>query len=60
MSKVIRIDEPTPNGGAYSELVFLDENNDVVDESNATHCVIRECTEDGTTVAETWGIPRRS
>ena len=52
-----RIDEPTPNGGEYSEIVFLNDQYEEVDESEATRCVIRECMSDGKLVAETWGEP---
>lgn len=51
----MRIYEPTPNGGDYSELLYLDDNNNIVSEKEATHCVIRECKKDGTLVAETFG-----
>lgn len=51
----MRVYEPTPNGGDYSEIVYLDDNNNVVDENTATKCVIRECKNDGTLVAETFG-----
>lgn len=50
-----RVYEPTPNGGDYSEIVFFDDNGDIVKEENATRCVIRECKNDGTLLAETWG-----
>lgn len=53
--KTNRIDGPTPNGGDYSEIVFFDNDGNIVDESVATRCVIRECMEDGSLVAETWG-----
>ena len=51
----MKIYEPTPNGGDYSEMIFLDDNNNIVPEEKATHCVIRECKKDGTLVAETFG-----
>ena len=50
-----RIDERTPSGGDYSEIYYLDENNNVVDESVAAKCVIRECKADGILIQETWG-----
>lgn len=49
-----RINEITPNGGEYSEIHFLDSDNNEVEEKFATNCVIRECTSDGTVVRETW------
>lgn len=42
-----RIDETTPNGSDYSEIVYMNDSGDVVDESVATKCVIRKCTADG-------------
>lgn len=56
MAESVRVDEPTPNGGEYSEMVFFNEQDEIVDESEATRCVIRECMSDGTLVAETWGV----
>lgn len=46
----------TPSGGAYSEIFFLDEKHNIVDSSIATEWVIRECTEDGYLIRETWGF----
>lgn len=48
------IKEKTPNGGNYSEIYYMDDNNNIVDESVATKAVIRECTEDGELISETW------
>ena len=56
MATTIRHDEPTPNGGDYSEIVFFDDDGNLVDELVAERCVIRECLNDGTLVFETWGI----
>lgn len=53
---VQRIDEPTPNGGDYSEIIYMNDNWDVVDEDVATQCVIRECAADGSLIRETFGI----
>ena len=47
-----RIDETTPNGSDYSEIVYMNDSSDVADESVATKCVIRECTADGSLVYE--------
>lgn len=55
VSEVQRVDEPTPNGGDYSEIIYMDDSFDVVDEVVATKCVIRECTADGSLVCETFG-----
>lgn len=56
MATVERIDEKTPSGGDYSELVYLNDDMEPVDESVATKCVIRECMSDGTLVNETFGV----
>ena len=55
MSEVQRVDEPTPSGGDYAEIIYMDDNFDVVDEDAATKCVIRECMADGSLVCETFG-----
>ena len=47
---------PTPSGGDYSEIVFFNDDGDVVEEKDATCCVIRECKDDGSIVNETWGV----
>ncbi len=49
------IDEKTPNGGDYSEVVYLNDAGDIVDETLATNCIIRECTADGVLICETYG-----
>ena len=51
-----RIDGPTPGGGDYSEIIYLDDNGDAVDEDVATKCVIRECASDGSLICETLGV----
>ena len=56
MAKHKRIEGKTPNGGAYSEIYFFDNSGNIVDESKATKCVIRECKESGELIAETWGV----
>lgn len=55
MADYYRTIGPTPNGGDYSEIYFLNKNGKIVDESKATKCVIRECKADGTLVSETFG-----
>lgn len=40
-----RVYGKTPSGGDYSEICYIDNNQ----------MVIRECKEDGTLIAETWG-----
>ena len=56
MKKSKRIDEETPNGGAYSEIFFFDKDGNPVDEDKAERCIIRECTASGELVSETIGI----
>lgn len=50
-----RVNEKTPNGGDYSEIFYLNDEQDVVEQKDATKCVIRECLNDGTLIQETWG-----
>ena len=54
MSSYERVNEPTPAGGDYSEINYLNDDNDVVDSSEAKKCVIRECKADGTLIMEHW------
>ena len=56
MAKYRRNNHKTPSGGAYSEIYFLDELGNSVDEENAVRCVIRECSENGDLIAETWAF----
>ena len=51
-----RVYEKPPGGGAYSEILYLDEKHNVVDSGIATHCVIREYTKEGHLIRETWGF----
>ncbi len=51
----VKIKGKTPNGGDYSVITYMDDAGNVVDESVATKCVIRECKNDGALVAETYG-----
>lgn len=51
-----RIDEKTPFGGDYSEIYYMDDDGNIVDESVATKCVIRECKKDGTLLNEIFGV----
>lgn len=56
MATAQRIDEKTPSGGDYSEIVYLNDAGDIVDETLATNCIIRECTADGLLICETFGL----
>lgn len=53
------IKERTPNGGAYSEIYYLDKDGKVVDESIAVKCVIRECDKNGELIMETFGVLKK-
>ena len=55
MANYQRINEPTPSGGAYSEIYFFNDAGEPVDEAVATRCVIRECAQDGALLNEIWG-----
>ena len=46
----------TPAGGDYSKIYYFDSNFNIVDEENASNCIIRECKSDGTLVKETFGF----
>lgn len=50
-----RINGKTPSGGAYSEIYYFDAEGKPADETKAIRCVIRECTENGELLNETWG-----
>lgn len=52
--KTERIDEPTPNGGDYSEIYYMDDDGNVVEKENAKKAVIRECKKSGELISETW------
>jgi len=39
--------ERTPSGAASWDIIFFDENNNPIDESNATWCRIHEYNENG-------------
>lgn len=56
MATTQRIDEKTTSGGDYSEIVYLNGAGDVVDETLATNCIIRECTADGLLICGTFGL----
>ena len=59
MADHMRIDGKTPGGGDYSEIWFMNDSGNVVDEKEATRCVIRECRSDGTLISETFGFVRK-
>ena len=50
-----KIIDKTPSGGDYSEIFYLDDKGNSTDSDKATHCIIRECKNDGTLLKETFG-----
>lgn len=56
LASYIRINEPTPNGGDYSEIFYFDKHGNKVDEKDAEICIIRECKNDGTLINEIHGV----
>ncbi len=56
MATYKKVNEPTPNGGAYSEIYYFDADGKPVDENDAARFVIRECKENGELICETWGF----
>lgn len=53
--KYQKIEEKTPSGGDYSEIYYFDDDNNPIDEKQASKCVIRECKKDGELISGTWG-----
>ncbi|MEN6583043.1 MAG: hypothetical protein ABFD54_11385 [Armatimonadota bacterium] len=51
---------PTPNGGAYSEAVFSDDNGNLVSKEVATHVEIIEYTASGQRIASTYGSIKKA
>lgn len=49
-----RYNRPTPNGGDYSEIFYMDDNGNYVDKKKATKAVIYECKNDGTAINRTF------
>jgi len=47
-----RSNNPTPNGGDYSEIFYFDDDGNSVDKKVATKAVVREYKEDGTLINE--------
>ena len=60
MSMYERRDGPTPFGGDYSVLYYLNKKYEPVDSSVATHGAIREYKADGTCINEIRGYLHRS
>lgn len=49
----------TPNGGDYSKIVYMNDDDEVVDESVATQCRILEYKKNGKLVQETFAFLSR-
>jgi len=47
-----RRDNPTPNGGDYSEIFYFDDDGNSVDKTVATKAIIKEYKKDGTVINE--------
>lgn len=60
MATYRKVEGRTPSGGAYSEIFCFDKDGNAVDETKAVRFVIRECTESGELIAETWGYTENS
>ena len=53
---IVRIDEPTPNGGDYSIGIYQDEDGFECDIEDAKYISILEMTNDGECVMHTLGL----
>ncbi len=54
-----RYDKPTPNGGDYSEIFYMDADGNYVDKSVAVKAVIYEFKNDGTAINRTFMEKRK-
>lgn len=54
-----RVNKKTPSGGDYSEIYYMNDNFEVVDETEATLCKILECKANGDLIFETIGFVKR-
>lgn len=54
-----RYNRPTPNGGDYSEIFYMDNDGKYVDKKVATKAVIYECKNDGTAINRTFMEKRK-
>ena len=50
-----RIDEPTPNGGAYSIAYYFNDQGEMVDKTLATKIIIKEFSADDKLIYTTHG-----
>lgn len=51
--------KPTPHGGDYSEIFYMDDDGNYVDKKKATKAVIYECKNDGTAIKRTFMEKRK-
>lgn len=56
MAERIKTKGKTPSGGDYSEIIFFDNDGNIVDESKAVRCVVRECDSEDNLICETFGV----
>ena len=54
-----RYNRPTPNGGDYSEIFYMDDDGKYVKKKVATKAVIYECKNDGTAINRTFMEKRK-
>ena len=47
-------DNPTPNGGVRSEVLFQDDDGNAVDEAEATHAEVLEYDAQGNVIQRTY------
>ena len=55
-----RIEGKTPSGGVYSEIWYLDDQGNVVDEKFAARCIINERKQNGTLILSTIGFTKHA
>ena len=55
----LRVDEPTPNGGAYAEIIYYDRDGHRCKESDACTVVINECDKKGRLLKSTYCMVKR-
>jgi hypothetical protein len=49
-----RINEPTPNGGIYAEIFYMNDSGEEVDKDKATQMIIKEFDENNTLIETTY------
>ena len=56
---ILRVDGPTPNGGAYAEMVFYEHNGHRCKECDAHWVVINEYDKKKRLLKSTYGLAKR-